>query len=198
MIRESAFKDIYSQEVTPDEGTQMRPMQEHRALLRQRPLTMVVAAATDNAIGRAGGMLWHIPADLKHFKQVTTGGTVIMGRKTWESLPKRPLPGRRNIVLTSSKNYDTPGAETAPTLADALDSAHTDAAVFIIGGGEIYRQALPLADTVELTRIDGVAEDADTFFPALDPAEWALVAKSDTFPAGENHPQFRFETWKRR
>lgn len=198
MIYETAIKDIFSQEVTPDEGYQIRPHKENREVSAPHSLTIVVAAASDNAIGRDGDMLWHIPADLRHFKEVTRGGTVVMGRKTWESLPKRPLPGRRNIVITRSSDYHSPGAEVVTGLDEALRLTITDERVYIIGGGEIYRQTLPIADCVELTRIEGNAPDADTFFPALDSDSWQLTAVSETFPAGENHPPFRYETWHRR
>lgn len=146
-------------------------------------ITIIAAVAADGGIGRRGDLLWHIPADLKHFKKLTMGAPVVMGRNTWESLPKRPLPGRRNIVISRNPSYLAEGAEVYASLADALDSAALTASshpggekeVFIIGGASIYAAALPMADALELTEIDATADDADTFFPEIDFSDWILV-----------------------
>lgn len=142
-------------------------------------ISLIAAADEHLAIGRGGDMPWHISADLKYFKQVTSGCSVIMGRKTWESIGSRPLPKRRNIVVSKQliANDATNGTinteaagetETSVVYCDSLESALTEAAsdeVFIMGGGSIYAQALPMADRIYLTEIRTVVEDADTFFP---------------------------------
>lgn len=137
-------------------------------------LSMIVAAGSRGEIGRQGAMIWHLPADLRHFKRITAGSPLIMGRKTWESLPRRPLPGRLNIIVSRQPEYSAPGALTAGTLeaAVALARQHTDGEIFIIGGGEIYRRAYPLASRIYLTAIGAEAPDADTFFPLPSPDEW--------------------------
>lgn len=166
-------------------------------MLNQKTITLIAAIASDGAIGRHGDLLWHIPADLRHFKELTLGAPVIMGRKTWESLPKRPLPGRQNIIVTSRTDYPAPGAHTAPSLADAVCMSDSDN-VFIIGGGSIYKEAIPHADTLELTRIDSTVPDADTFFPEIDPAVWSETVESLGRPAIEDRGlTYRFATLKR-
>ncbi|WP_280121911.1 dihydrofolate reductase [Duncaniella muricolitica] len=142
-------------------------------------ITIIVAATRDMAIGRGGDLLYHISDDLKRFKSLTMGWPIIMGRKTFESFPKGALPGRRNIVVTRNAGYTAPGVETASSLDEALAMCEGTENVFIIGGGEIYRQALPLADRLELTLIDAVCDDADTRFPSVDLA--SLGAASPVF-----------------
>lgn len=137
-------------------------------------ITIIVACARDFAIGRNGDLLFHLKEDLKHFKALTMGRPIVMGRKTFESFPNGALPGRRNIVITRNNDYSAPGIETALSLEDALSLCRDDEHVFIIGGGEIYRQALPLAYDIELTLIDATVDDADTYFPTLDSATWPL------------------------
>jgi dihydrofolate reductase len=158
-------------------------------------IALVVAwAGPERVIGRDGGLPWHLPSDMKHFKELTTGGTVIMGRKTWESIPEkfRPLPERRNMVL-SSRGMDAPGAEVLDSLEAALASAGTDA--YIIGGGATYAETLPLADRVYATEIAG-AVDGDTFFPELDPAQWVVSAAAE--PVAENGHEFTIKVYDRR
>ncbi len=135
-------------------------------------LTLIAAIARNGVIGKDNALPWHLPADLRHFKALTTGHAVIMGRKTWESLPERfrPLPGRQNIVITRNAAYAAPGASVAGSLPDAVAAATGDEA-FVIGGAELYQTALPLADRLQLTEID--AEFAgDTWFPMRDPLQW--------------------------
>lgn len=136
-------------------------------------LGLVYARARNGVIGKGGVMPWHLPEDLAHFRQVTMGAPVIMGRKTWESLPPRfrPLPGRRNIVITRNAAWSPPGAERAGSLGEALALVAAEPHVWVIGGGEIYAQALPHADVVEVTEIECDFE-GDTHAPALGP-EWA-------------------------
>jgi dihydrofolate reductase len=118
-------------------------------------VVIIAAVAKNGVIGRNNELIWNIPADMAHFKALTAGHTVIMGRKTWESLPPRfrPLPGRRNIVISRQVDYPAPGAEVADSLESALDLASTAATVFIIGGEQIYTQAMALADRLEITEV---------------------------------------------
>lgn len=158
-------------------------------------MTIIAAVAADGAIGRKGDLLWHISEDLKHFKSLTMGKPVVMGRNTWESLPKKPLPGRLNIVVTSTKGYDAPGAEIAGSLEEAMQMAEKEGDYFVIGGGRLYAAAMQYADSLELTEIDSVAEDADTWFPEIEKDEWE-IAKSEEV-SGSGH-KFRFVTYTRR
>lgn len=140
-------------------------------------LSLIAAVARNRAIGKDNHLLWHLPEDLRHFREVTRGKPLIMGRKTWESLPEkfRPLPGRLNIVVSRNPRYQASGAVVSASLAEALQHsarlAPEAAEIFVIGGAELYRQALPLADRLYLTEI---AEDfsGDTFFPEVSQAEW--------------------------
>jgi dihydrofolate reductase len=141
-------------------------------------IALVAAVARGGVIGRDGGVPWHLAEDLARFKSLTTGHAVIMGRRTWDSLPERfrPLPGRRNIVVTRDPEWRADGAEPAGSLDDALARAADDARVFVIGGAQIYRQALPLADELLLTEID-LEVEGDTFFPAIDPGRFEETSR---------------------
>ncbi|RYF82224.1 MAG: dihydrofolate reductase [Chitinophagaceae bacterium] len=161
-------------------------------------ISLIVAASENNAIGKNNQLLWHLPKDLKFFKNCTWGMVVIMGRKTFESVGK-PLPGRLNIVVTSNEAWKAEGVQTAASLQDAIQKATfaNFKEIFIIGGGEIYRQALPIAHKVYLTRVHATIE-GDTFFPALDEAAWELTHK-DELKADEKHAyDFSFEVWNKR
>ncbi len=149
-------------------------------------LTLLVAAAENNVIGRHGELPWRLPADLKRFKALTLGHPVVMGRKTFESIG-RPLPGRPNIVVTRQVGWAAPlGVTVCSNLPDALHAARAlSDEVFIIGGGELYAQTLPLADRVQLTRVH-TDVPGDAFFPALAPAQWREVWRED-HPADERH-----------
>ena len=146
-------------------------------------LSLIVATAKNNAIGRNNELPWHLPQDLKYFKSVTLGKPVIMGRKTFESIGK-PLPGRTNIVVTRQKNWSVAGVLVAKSVEEALEIAQQFRGeqsslaeeVMVIGGAEIYRHALPLADRVYLTKIDIEVEGADAFFPQLPASKWQLVS----------------------
>jgi len=144
-------------------------------------IALVYARAANGVIGRAGAMPWHLPEDLAHFKALTQGATVLMGRKTWESLPPRfrPLPGRLNIVITRQENWNEIGAQRASSLRKALSSAEQAGAAtaWVIGGAQILAEALPLAPRAEVTEI-ARNFDGDTFAPALG-AEWVLTAHAD-------------------
>lgn len=135
-------------------------------------ISIIAAVADSLAIGRAGDLAFHIPADLRRFKALTMGHAVVMGRLTFESLPKGALPGRKNIVITRNALWTAPNVETAANLQQALQIAQGD--VFIIGGGQIYEQALPLADNLYITRIYAKAPDADTFFPEY-ANDWQII-----------------------
>jgi dihydrofolate reductase len=151
-------------------------------------ISIYVAIAGDGVIGRDGGMPWRLSSDLQRFKASTMGKPIVMGRKTWESFPKRPLPGRRNILITRDRTYRAEGADVVGSLDEALALAGGVAEVCIIGGGEIYAQALPLADKLDVTHI--LADiDGDTRFPAIDPQIWSIVSE-ETYPVGEkdSHP----------
>ena len=144
------------------------------------PSIAIIAALDRNgAIGRGGQLLWHEREDQKHFRAVTIGCPVIMGRKTWDSLPAKfkPLPGRRNIVVTRDAAWRAGGAEAAASLAAALELAAGAAKVFVIGGGELYAAALPLADELVLTEIDAAFDSADTFFPRFERSGFGETAR---------------------
>ncbi len=138
-----------------------------------KKITIIVAAATNNTIGKDNTLLWHLPEDLKRFKALTSGHAIIMGRKTFESLPKA-FPNRTNIVITRNTDYTAADAVVCSSLEAALKIAAEDPQPFIIGGGEIYKEALPLSDQLELTRVHKEYE-GDTFFPDIDPEHWELV-----------------------
>jgi len=144
-------------------------------------ISYVVAVARNGVIGRDGGLPWHISTDLKRFKEITMGKPIVMGRKTWDSLPRKPLPGRRNIVLTRHPGFTAEGAEVAATAAEALVLCGDAEEIAVIGGGEIYRLFWPLVERLYLTEVD-LAVDGDTHFPRLDPADWRETAR-------EVHPQ---------
>jgi dihydrofolate reductase len=150
-------------------------------------LSIIVALGENNEIGKDGKLLCHLPADLKRFKEITWGHTVIMGRKTFESLPQRPLPNRKNIVLSRNRDLEIEGATVRRTLNSALVYLLNENEVFIIGGAQIYDQILPIVDKIYLTKIHAVFPDADAFFPPLSTVNWKEI-KRETFPADENNP----------
>ena len=158
-------------------------------------ISILVAQARNRVIGRDGRLPWHLPTDLRRFKTLTTGHDVVMGRKTFESLPEavRPLPNRRNIVLSRNPGFAPgPGVATATDLAAAL--ALCDRECFVIGGAEVYAEALPLADRVYSTEVDA-DEEGDVFFPPLPDGEWLCVEESG--PGLEDGRRFVFRTYAR-
>ena len=160
-------------------------------------ISHVVAAATNNAIGKNGQLLWNLPNDLKFFKNTTWGMPVIMGRKTFESVNK-PLPGRINIVITTQADWKAEGVTTVNSLDAAFSAAEATNCKewFIIGGGEIYRQSMDLIQRIYITRVH-VSPDGDTFYPEIDAAEWKLIS-SQKFEADEKHAySYSFEIWDR-
>ena len=149
--------------------------------MSQKPEIVIIAAVAKNrVIGKDNRLLWNIPEDMAHFKALTTGQTVIMGRKTWESLPERfrPLPNRRNIVISRQADYAAPGAEVAASIKIALNLASTAEWVFIIGGEQIYAQATALADRLEITEVDQEPE-GDAWFPEIVAVDWEKTAKTE-------------------
>lgn len=164
---------------------------------RMRSVTAIVAMAHNNAIGRAGTLPWRLPEDMAHFKAFTMGHPIIMGRKTWESLPKRPLPGRRNIVISRSPLYEAEGAEVFPTVEDAIASCPASDEPIVIGGAQIYAAAFPFCSKIVITEIDTVIPDADTFFPEIDPLLWSRAQESETFTS-KSGLNYRFVTYLKR
>lgn len=156
--------------------------------------SIIVAIAKNNAIGKDNKLLWYLPNDLKHFKEVTTGHTVIMGRKTFDSVGK-PLPKRRNIVVTRQP-ITIEGCEVVSSIEAALALCAGEEEVFIVGGAEIYRQALHLTNRIYLTRVDQDF-DGDTFFPKLDPKEWEEKEREDFEPDEKNKYHYSFITLER-
>lgn len=138
-------------------------------------ISIIVAIAQNNAIGNGNKLLYWLPDDMKRFKTLTTGHTIIMGRKTFESLPKGALPNRRNIVLSRNPLALCPGAELCHNLDEALARCKNDKEIFIIGGESVYREAIGLASKLYVTAIDDTPENADAFFPPIDPHKWQLI-----------------------
>lgn len=160
-------------------------------------ISIIVAAAENNVIGGHNALLWKLPADFTRMKDLTMGHSLIMGRKTHESIG-RPLPGRRNIVITR-QNVDYAGCEVVASLEDALAAVQNDASgeVFIFGGGEIYKQAMPKTDRIYMTRVHAEFE-GDTYFPEIDPNEWKEIEREDHAADDENPYPFSFITYERR
>ena len=160
-------------------------------------LTIIAAASENNALGKDNQLLWHLPEDFKRFKTLTSGHYIIMGRKTFESFPK-PLPNRTHIIITRQPNYQAPeGCIVVSSLEKAMELCPANEEIFIIGGGEIYKQSIDMADKVELTRVHTTVE-ADTFFPEINPEQWELVFE-EFHPKDEKHAfDFTFLTYARR
>ncbi|MGE5106779.1 MAG: dihydrofolate reductase [Sphingobacteriales bacterium] len=163
-------------------------------------ISLIVAASENNVIGKDNKLLWHLPNDLKFFKNTTWGMPVIMGRKTYDSIAGEPLPGRFNIVITRNTDWN-PGREDVwivQSLEEAVEKAkETDCKeVFVAGGGEIYRQSMPIANRIYLTRVHTII-DGDILFPVIDEKEWEQTYHLD-FPADAKHVYaYSFQTWRR-
>ncbi len=149
---------------------------------------LIAAVAENNALGKNNDLLWHLPDDFKRFKALTSGHYIIMGRKTFESFPK-PLPNRTHVIITRQKNYEFKDCIVVPNLEKAFEVCQNEAVVFIIGGGEIYKQALPFCDKMELTRVHASFE-ADTYFPEFTLDEWKL--DSEEFHSKDEKHDFAF------
>ena len=162
-----------------------------------KSIQAIVAIDENGAIGRQGDLLCHLPADMRHFKEVTMGHSIVMGRKTFESFPRRPLPGRQNIVITRNAAWQYPGVTVANSLEEAIAAAQTET-VFIIGGAQVYELALPHVDVLHLTVIHARWATADAFFPVLDPNEWQEVSREHHESDHRNAYEFDFITLTRR
>jgi len=160
-------------------------------------ISIIVAVGKNFEIGLKNQLLWHLPNDLKYFKEKTLNAVIIMGKNTYLSLPFRPLPKRRNIVITDISGETFEGAETVYSVNEALEKADADRENFIIGGASIYRQFLPLADTLYLTRVHENFE-ADVYFPEIDFKAWDLAFSQDGFKDATHPHDYTFEVWKRR
>ncbi|WP_113654766.1 dihydrofolate reductase [Pedobacter namyangjuensis] len=159
-------------------------------------ISIVVAISQNNAIGKNNQLLWHLPADLKHFKEITSGNCIIMGRKTYDSIG-RPLPNRRNVVITRNTALKIEDVEIVTSLEDAISLCENEKEIFIIGGAEIYKEALALTDTIYLTTVHQ-HYDADAFFPEIKSEDW-LEIDSESHKADEkNKVDYTFSTLKRR
>ncbi len=158
-------------------------------------ISIVVAASTNNVIGVGGELPWRLADDLRHFKAITMGKPIIMGRRTWESIG-RPLPGRQNIVMTRQSNYAADGCDVVTTPAAALAAAGAADEVMVIGGGHIYEMFLPKAGRLYLTRVHA-SIDGDTFFPAVDAADWQLVSSEARVADASNDYAFDVRVYER-
>ena len=161
-------------------------------------ISIIVAIAENYAIGKKGDLLCHLPADLKHFKEITSGKTVMMGERTFFSLPKHPLPNRRNIVLTDVPGKTFEGAEAVYSLDEAVHAIQSNEEAFVIGGGMVYRQMMERADKLYITHIHHSWSDADTFFPEIDPEIWKQLS-AERHEADEKNPyDYTFAEYGRR
>ncbi len=163
-------------------------------------ISIIVAVASNNVIGKNNTLIWQLPEDMKFFKEKTTGHPIITGRKNYESIPERfrPLANRTNIIITRQRNYDAPGTIIVGSVAEAIETAKKidGGEIFIIGGGDIFKQSIPFVDTIYLTRIDQAFE-GDVFFPELSSEDWKIVA-NEKGPRDENNPyDYFFMTYKR-
>ena len=161
-------------------------------------ITIIAALDRRRAIGYRNQLLFHLSADLRRFKALTTGHTVIMGRRTFESLPKGALPNRRNIVLTRTPNMTWPNTETFASLSEALDACAQQDDIFIIGGASVYAEALPLADRLCLTHVDAEASQADVYFPEFNRNEWSITHEEKHEADEKNAQPYTFTDYVRK
>lgn len=159
-------------------------------------VTIIAAVGRNRALGKNNDLIWHLPADLRRFKSLTRGHHVIMGRKTYESLGK-PLPNRTNIVVSRNEDYEASGCVIVSSLEEALQEAKSDPNPYILGGAEIYKQALPLCDLMDLTLVHEDFE-ADAFFPDFDESEWEMIGREDFKRDEENSYDYSFVQYKKR
>lgn len=162
-----------------------------------RNLAAIVVVAQDGAIGRDGGLLCHLPADLRHFKELTMGHSIVMGRRTFESFPHGALPGRQNIVITRNRHYHPRGVTIAHGVDEALAVATMPGDVFIIGGAQIYAETFDRISTLHLTRLHATFEHADAFFPIIDPTQWRELDCECHAPDERNPYAYDFVTLRR-
>lgn len=159
-------------------------------------ISIIAAISKNFAIGKNNALLWKLSDDLKLFKAITLDHTIIMGRKTFQSVG-RPLPGRRNIIISSNKYFEAAGCEVYDNLTHALDACHTEKEVFVVGGAQIYNIALPLAGKMYLTVVDAQFDDADTFFPSFNMHNWRTIREQDYTANEKNQYNFTFKELER-
>ena len=159
-------------------------------------ITLIAAVAENNALGKDNQLLWHLPDDFKRFKNVTSGHHIIMGRKTFESFPK-PLPNRTHVIITRQKEYQPESCIVANSLSNAIAACPKGEEIFIIGGGEIYKQSIEIADKLDITKVHHIFE-ADTFFPEIDLTKWKLVSSLFHPKDEKNEFDFTFQTYLRK
>ncbi len=162
-----------------------------------KPISIIVAIASNYAIGKDNDLLWHISDDLKRFKRITSGHTVVMGKNTFFSLPFRPLPKRKNIVLTDKKDEKIDGCEMAYSIDNSIELMDSDSENFVMGGGSIYEQFMPIANKLYITRVHQDF-DADTFFPQIDLNIWKLDESTDMEAEKEGGFKFTYEVYTRK
>ena len=160
-------------------------------------ISIIVAVSEDLGIGKNNDLLWHIPEDLRRFKKLTYGNTVIMGKRTWESLPKRPLPGRKNVVITDIPHENFENAVTAYSIEDALAKCIKEEEIFIIGGGSIYRQFMLLADRLYITHVHKKIP-ADIYFPKIDRSIWKTIEKEEFKADSGNEISYTYVIYERK
>ncbi len=160
-------------------------------------ISIIVAVSDDWGIGKDNELLWHIPEDLKRFKRLTLGKCVIMGKKTWESLPRKPLPDRKNIVLTDIPGECIDCSFTAYSIPDALSKCEKDQEVFVIGGGSVYRQFMPVADRLYITHVHKKAP-ADIYFPKIDRRKWKVIEREECISEDETKTPYTYVIYERR
>lgn len=163
-------------------------------------ISLVVAASTNNAIGKNNQLLWHLPNDMKFFKNITWAMPVAMGRVTFRALNSEPLNGRINIVITRRKDFSAEGVVVVNKIDDAIFFADQNdyKELMVIGGGEIYKAIMPKADRIHITRVHAVFEDADTYFPEIDEAKWKLISNQDFFKDEKHAYDYSFQVWERK
>ena len=159
-------------------------------------LSIVVAMDSNRLIGKDNGLPWHLPADLAFFKKLTTGNTILMGRKTFDSIG-RPLPNRRNIVITRNADIEITDCEVVNSIEKALSLVQSETEVMVIGGAKLYQQILPIADRLYITQVEGEF-DGDTYFPSYNEAEWSQISIDSREPDEDNHHKCHFITLDRR
>jgi len=160
-------------------------------------ISIIVAVSDNLGIGKDNDLLWHIPEDLKRFKKLTMGKTLIMGKKTWESLPRKPLPGRKNIVLTDIPEECIDCSVTAYSIEDALNKCSKDEEIFIIGGGSVYRQFMPLADRLYITHVHKKSS-ADVYFPKIDLRKWKVIEREECISEDDKRIPYTYVIYERK
>ncbi len=159
-------------------------------------ISLIAAVGKNNELGKNSTLLWNLPADMRHFRETTSGHTVIMGRKTFESIGK-PLPNRRNIIITRDEKYKKEGIEVVHSLPEAMKKAYNEKEVFVIGGAEIYKQAISLADKLYITHIKAEDKEADAFFPKIIPVVWNEVLHEEHEKDEKNPLDYTFSIYER-